>query len=111
MANCYQLPTRRGEPPKDGVNDSVNPRTIAQCEQIIRPYIRRTPVVEVDGAEFGLPAHPVTLKLELLQHSGSFKARGLFTHLLARALPERGVVAASHVNHGAAVACAAHGRQ
>jgi threonine dehydratase len=91
----------------DAANDAVNPRTIAQCEKIIRPYIRRTPVIEVDGAEFGLAAATLTLKLELLQHSGSFKARGAFTNLLTREVPEIGVVAASGGNHGAAVAYAA----
>jgi threonine dehydratase len=48
------------------------------------------------------------LKLELLQHSGSFKARGAFANLLCRAVPKAGVVAASGGNHGAAVAYAAH---
>src|SRR4051812_39091388 len=86
--------------------DAVSPQSIAQCEQLIRPHIRRTPVVEVDGREFGLPANSLTLKLELLQHSGSFKARGAFANLLTRAIPEAGVVAASGGNHGAAVAYA-----
>jgi threonine dehydratase len=85
---------------------AVTPATIAQCEKLIRPYIRRTPVVEVDGGEFGLPAHTLTLKLELLQHSGSFKARGAFANLLTRDVPKAGVVAASGGNHGAAVAYA-----
>ena len=88
-------------------DNAVNPQTIAQCEQLIRPHIRRTPVIAVDGAEFGLPPHPLTLKLELLQHSGSFKARGAFANLLSRDVPEAGVVAASGGNHGAAVAYAA----
>lgn len=87
--------------------DAVSPQAIARCEGIIRPYIRRTPVVEVDGGEFGLPAHKLTLKLELLQHSGSFKARGAFVNLLTREVPKAGVVAASGGNHGAAVAYAA----
>ena len=86
---------------------AVSPATIAQCEKLIRPYVRRTPVVEVDGGEFGLPAHTLTLKLELLQHSGSFKARGAFANLLTRDVPKAGVVAASGGNHGAAVAYAA----
>jgi threonine dehydratase len=59
------------------------------------------------GRGFGLPIKSLTLKLELLQHSGSFKARGAFTNLLTRAVPEAGVVAASGGNHGAAVAYAA----
>src|SRR5438552_4172165 len=85
----------------------VTPQKIAACEKLIRPHIRRTPVVEVDASEFGLAANSLTLKLELLQHSGSFKARGAFTNLLTRAVPEAGVVAASGGNHGAAVAYAA----
>src|SRR5207302_6217174 len=91
----------------DAPDAAVNPQTITQCERIIRPYIRRTTVVEIDGAEFGLPATTLTLKLESLQHSGSFKARGAFTNLLTREIPAAGVVAASGGNHGAAVAYAA----
>jgi threonine dehydratase len=87
--------------------DAVSPQTIAQCEELIRPHIRRTPVIEVDGGEFGMESASLTLKLELLQHSGSFKARGAFANLLTRAVPEAGVVAASGGNHGAAVAYAA----
>src|SRR5205809_3618195 len=71
---------------------------IADIEPRIRPHIRRTPVVE-DGE--------VVFKLELLQHSGSFKARGAFANLLLRQVPAAGVVAASGGNHGAAVAYAA----
>lgn len=91
----------------NGPDDAVTPHTIAQCERIIRPYIRRTPVIAVDGSEFGAPTGALTLKLELLQHSGSFKARGAFTNLLTRDIPKAGVVAASGGNHGAAVAYAA----
>ncbi|XIA66427.1 threonine/serine dehydratase [Bradyrhizobium sp. TZ2] len=87
--------------------DAVTSQMIAQCERLVRPFIRRTPVIEVDGAEFGLPAHTLTLKLELMQHSGSFKARGAFANLLTRDVPKAGVVAASGGNHGAAVAYAA----
>jgi threonine dehydratase len=91
----------------DAPDDAVNPRTIARCEKLIRPHIRRTPVVEVDGQEFGLAASRLLLKLELLQHSGSFKARGAFANLLSRKVPAIGVVAASGGNHGAAIAYAA----
>jgi threonine dehydratase len=80
---------------------------ISANEKLIRPYIRRTPVVAVGGAEFGLAPVPLTLKLEQLQHSGSFKARGAFTNLLRREVPKAGVVAASGGNHGVAVAYAA----
>jgi threonine dehydratase len=74
---------------------------------LIRPYVRRTPVIEIDGAEFGVESEKLLLKLELFQHSGSFKARGAFANLLTRKIPARGVVAASGGNHGAAVAYAA----
>lgn len=63
--------------------------------------------MELTGADLGLPAFPLTLKLELLQHAGSFKTRGAFANLLTHAIPAAGVVAASGGNHGAAVAYAA----
>jgi threonine dehydratase len=80
---------------------------IVATERAIRPYIRRTPVIELDGADLGVSGVPLTLKLEQLQHSGCFKARGAFTNLLTRGIPAAGVVAASGGNHGAAVAYAA----
>ncbi|WP_018318810.1 threonine/serine dehydratase [Bradyrhizobium sp. WSM2793] len=80
---------------------------IAATEAVIRPHIRRTPLLRADLADFGLPAAPLTFKLEMLQHSGSFKARGAFANLLLRQVPQAGVVAASGGNHGAAVAYAA----
>jgi threonine dehydratase len=89
------------------LSDAVNPEQIARCEKLIRPYIRRTPVIEIDGAEIGLVPGKLCLKLELFQHSGSFKARGAFANLLTRTVPVSGVVAASGGNHGAAVAYAA----
>ncbi|GAA2811528.1 threonine/serine dehydratase [Saccharopolyspora taberi] len=82
---------------------------IRRTLEVIRPHVRRTPVLEVDLHDLGGPAHPgLVLKLEQLQHSGSFKARGAFANLLLRQVPEAGVVAASGGNHGAAVAHAAH---
>jgi len=80
---------------------------ITETENIIRPHIRRTPVIEAVGIDFGLDSIPLIFKLELLQHSGSFKARGAFANLLLRKIPQAGVVAASGGNHGAAVAFAA----
>src|SRR5215510_7800232 len=77
---------------------------IAATEAVIRPYVRRTPLL---AADFGLPPLPLTFKLEMLQHSGSFKARGAFANLLLRKPPAAGVVAASGRNHGVAVAYAA----
>jgi threonine dehydratase len=80
---------------------------IQATERTIRPHIRRTPILEVDGADFGLDSFKITFKLELFQHAGSFKARGAFTNLLTREVPAAGVVAASGGNHGVAVAFAA----
>jgi threonine dehydratase len=89
------------------VGDAVTAEAIASVEPIIRPYVRRTPVITVDRLDFGLPPGPLVLKLEHLQHTGSFKARGAFANLLLRTVPGAGVVAASGGNHGAAVAYAA----
>ena len=75
---------------------------IASAYETIRPHIRRTPVVEVDGSDFGLDGVALVFKLEALQHSGSFKARGAFANLLMREIPAAGVVAASGGNHGTA---------
>jgi threonine dehydratase len=86
---------------------TVDRESIARTCQLIRPYIRRTPVIEVDGGDFSLDGVRLAFKLELLQHSGSFKPRGAFANLLMRDVPEAGVVAASGGNHGAAVAFAA----
>jgi threonine dehydratase len=89
------------------VRTALTRADVAAVAQRIAPYIRVTPVIRVDLADFGLPAALLTLKLEQLQHAGSFKARGAFTNLLLRDIPPAGVVAASGGNHGAAVAYAA----
>jgi threonine dehydratase len=72
--------------------------------------VRRTPMIEVEPAPLA-PAGRMWLKLELTQHTGSFKARGAFNHILAARdegrLPETGVVAASGGNAGLAFAYAA----
>lgn len=75
----------------------------------IMPHIRRTPVVQVAAADLGLPKRllPITFKLEQLQHTGSFKARGAMNNILSARIPEAGVTAASGGNHGAALAFAA----
>jgi threonine dehydratase len=86
---------------------TVSREQIETSYPLIRPHIRRTPVMEVDGSDFGLESVRLVFKLELLQHSGSFKARGAFNNLLSRDVPDAGVVAASGGNHGAAVAFAA----
>ncbi len=86
---------------------AVSREAISETYALIRPHIRRTPVVEADAAEFGLDPAALVFKLELLQHTGSFKTRGAFTNLLTRDVPSAGVVAASGGNHGVAVAYAA----
>ena len=80
------------------VKHSVDREAIAKTASLIAPYVRRTPILDLDG---------IALKLELLQHAGSFKTRGAFANLLQRDVPAAGVVAASGGNHGAAVAYAA----
>ena len=85
----------------------ITPAAIEAAYPLIRPYIRATPVIEVAAADFGLGGAPITFKLEFLQVSGTFKARGAFYNLLTRGAPGQGVVAASGGNHGAAVAYAA----
>lgn len=83
---------------------------IAATERLIRPFIRRTPTITVKAEDFGLAGAPLDLKIELMQHTGSFKARGAFANLLLREVPKAGVIAASGGNHGAAVAYAAQQR-
>ena len=87
---------------------SLTREQIAETYERIRPYVRSTPVIEIDAIDFGLDASSIVLKLELLQHAGSFKTRGAFANLLMRPVPKVGVVAASGGNHGLAVAYAAH---
>src|SRR5579872_1089088 len=88
-------------------SDPITPALITRCEHIIRPHVRSTPVLEIQGTELGLTSQRLFFKLECLQHSGSFKVRGAFANLLTRDIPTAGVVAASGGNHGAAVAFAA----
>ncbi|EDZ46863.1 threonine dehydratase [Rhodobacterales bacterium Y4I] len=78
---------------------------ITAAAERIRPHVQQTPVLQTQA--FGLD-FPVELKLEHMQHTGSFKARGAFNTLLSQAVPAAGLVAASGGNHGAAAAYAAH---
>jgi threonine dehydratase len=82
---------------------------IEAAAQRLAPWTRVTPLIEVDAADLDLPDRrwPLTLKLEMLQHSGSFKGRGAHNQLLGE-VPAAGVVAASGGNYGVAVAHAAH---
>src|SRR5215471_13175969 len=74
---------------------------IAAAERVIRPYVRTTPVLEIDRRDYRPSDQEgrVAFKLELFQHGGSFKTRGAFANLLMRKIPEAGVVAASGGNH------------
>jgi threonine dehydratase len=84
----------------------VTREDIRAAHERIRPYVRRTPVLNLPGGALG-HGGPVSLKLEFLQHAGSFKPRGAFNTLLTQPIPKAGIAAASGGNHGAAVAYAA----
>jgi threonine dehydratase len=89
------------------VHRTMIPRsTIAESAARLTSHIRHTPVIEIDGGSLSLHVS-VKLKLELLQHTGSFKPRGAFNRLLSATIPDAGVITASGGNHGAAVAYAA----
>ncbi len=79
---------------------------IATAANRIAGHVRHTPLLRLAAGELG-PDIPLVLKLELLQHAGSFKPRGAFNRLLSTEMPIAGVIAASGGNHGAAVAYAA----
>src|ERR1700694_2517145 len=86
---------------------TINPKRIEHTRGVIAPYIRQTPVMTTAATDFGLNFQTLHFKLELLQHSGSFNARGAFANLLMRNIPSTGVAAASGGDHGAAVPSAA----
>ena len=79
---------------------------ISAAHARIAAHVRHTPVWRLPADAFGHDG-PVSLKLELLQHAGSFKPRGAFNTLLSAPVRAAGVAAASDGNHGAAVAYAA----
>jgi threonine dehydratase len=84
----------------------VTPIDIRAAHAHIAGHVRRTPVWTLPPGAFGHDG-PVSLKLEVLQHAGSFKPRGAFNTLLSQPVPASGAAAASGGNHGAAVAYAA----
>ncbi|MEM7341005.1 MAG: serine/threonine dehydratase [Actinomycetota bacterium] len=84
----------------------LTPADIDAAANRIRSLVRTTPAIPNDGAELGVEGR-LTFKLEQLQHSGTFKARGASSFLLGSTISSAGVVAASGGNHGAAVAWAA----
>src|ERR1051326_4332920 len=86
--------TQRGE---------LSRERIQATERVIRPHIRRTPILEVDGADVGLNSIRIVFKLELLQHGGSVKARGAFTNMLTREVPPAGAFAAMKLRKPATI--------
>src|SRR6516164_10937892 len=93
----------------DGSGAAIDRAQIAETYERIRPHVRRTPLIEIAGEDLGGAADGarIALKLEFMQHAGSFKSRGAFANLCLRQVPPAGVAAASGGNHGAAVAYAA----
>lgn len=96
------------------MDSEVNSAHIDAAAQRIAGHVRETPLwvmpstaLELAWAGSGTPAFEVWLKLEQLQVSGSFKARGMFNRLLANTIPSAGVIAASGGNAGIATAVAA----
>jgi threonine dehydratase len=79
---------------------------IEAASKRIAGYIRTTPVMHLEAGAWEIDGHLV-LKLEQLQHTGSFKPRGAFNRILSNHVPKAGVIAASGGNHGVAVAYAA----
>ena len=84
----------------------VDRAAIEAAARRIAGHVRRTPVVDVESRGFGT-AGEIVLKLECLQHTGSFKPRGALNRMLSVTIPAAGVIAASGGNHGLAVAWAA----
>lgn len=90
----------------DTIASAVTRADVQAAARRIRGHVRDTPTVWLERGLFGVETGPI-LKLELMQHSGSFKARGAFNTLLSGRVPPARVAAASGGNHGAAVAFAA----
>ncbi len=88
-------------------NGTFSRDSIESTYRAIQGHIRRTPTFGLDPSDLDVAAKRITLKLEHLQHTGSFKPRGAFANLLLRGVGSAGVAAASGGNHGAAVAYAA----
>lgn len=106
VSTCETAPAPAADAPHDTDGAAVTPHDIEAAAEVLRPHLRHTPVIEVPGREIGLDA-TLVLKLEYLQHSGSFKARGATHFVATQPIAPSGIVAASGGNHGAAVAWAA----
>jgi threonine dehydratase len=93
--------------PDPVVPDPVGPDLVEEAAARIEGHVRVTPTVLVEAGALAPAQVPLLLKLELLQHTGSFKPRGMFNRLLSTEIGGQGVVAASGGNAGLAVAYAA----
>jgi threonine dehydratase len=89
------------------INRSQIESTLRTFNKGYRHYLHETPLFKAPGAAFGVNCKEVWLKLEHLQTSGSFKARGMLNRLLSHPIPESGVIVASGGNAGIATAAAA----
>ncbi len=89
------------------MTDETGKMAIEQAAARIAPHVRRTPVIDLAAGTFDGFAFQLTLKLECLQVTASFKPRGAFNRMLSATVPASGVIAASGGNHGIAVAHAA----
>lgn len=89
------------------MTDEIQRAAIEAAAARVAPHVRRTPVIDLAAGTFEGVGFPLTLKLECLQVTASFKPRGAFNRMLSAAVPAAGVIAASGGNHGIAVAHAA----
>jgi threonine dehydratase len=89
------------------MTSQITNQKIQDASRRIATHVRRTPIIALEEGVFGSRAR-IVLKLESMQHTGSFKPRGAFNCVLSSQVPEAGIVAASGGNHGAAAAYVAH---
>ncbi len=89
------------------LNRSEIESTLRLFDRGYRHFLHETPVLKMPGAALGVNCKEVWLKLEHLQTSGSFKARGMLNRLLSNPIPKSGVIVASGGNAGIATAAAA----
>ena len=80
---------------------------ITAAQARIGNRVRRTPVIRLEADQLGTSHPGFWLKLESMQATGAFKARGALNSMLAVGIPAAGVCAASGGNHGQGVAWAA----
>ncbi len=89
------------------INRSQIESALRRFDAGYRHFLHQTPLFKVPGAALGIDCAEVWLKLEQLQTSGSFKARGMLARLISNPIPKSGVIVASGGNAGIATAAAA----